>query len=51
MDKDKLLEWLERKIFELENEPKRDYEEELIFSGGIHACKIIHELIVKGKFD
>jgi hypothetical protein len=51
MDKSKLLRWLERKIVELENEPKKDHEDKLIFGGGILACKIIHELIVKGEFD
>ena len=51
MDKNKLLKWLERKINQLENEPKRTYEEELMFDGAKNACLVIYEYIAEGKFD
>jgi hypothetical protein len=51
MDKSKLLRWLELKLNEIENAPKRKYEEELIFKGGKMAYKMLYEFIVDGKFD
>lgn len=51
MDKSKLLKWLELKLNEIENAPKRNYEEELIFKGAKMAYKILQEYIVDGKID
>lgn len=51
MDKSKLLRWLELKLNEIENAPKRNYEEELILKGAKMAYKILQEYIVDGKFD
>ncbi|MGG3920476.1 hypothetical protein ABEV41_00750 [Geobacillus thermodenitrificans] len=51
MDKNKLLKWLERKINELENAEKRNYEEWLMFDGAKNACTVIYEYIAEGKFD